>query len=141
MNDLEKAREIFSKDLFATECTGIVIEEASPGFAKCSLAVEPRHCNALGNPMGGVIFTMADFAFAIAANLGQDTTVSQSAQITYLSACKGKRLIAEAHVIKTGRTVCFYQIDVSDELGNRIAFVTSSGVTFQHRGDSGSLNN
>jgi acyl-CoA thioesterase len=132
MKDLEEIRRFFSMDRFATECAGIIIEEAEPGYAKCSLEIEPRHCNALGNPMGGAIFTLADFAFAVATNLAGEKTVSQSAQITYLSSCKGKKLIAESRIIKSGRTVCFCQTDIFDELGNRIALVTSSGIVLSN---------
>lgn len=124
---LEQAKEFFSNDLYATECTGIAIEEAKPGYAKCSLAVEPRHCNALGKPMGGAIFTLADFAFAIASNLEQSPTVSLSSNITYLSACKGKRLIAETAKIKSGYSTCLYQIQVYDELGTPVAHITTNG--------------
>lgn len=37
MTDLEKAREFFKDDRYATEATGIVIEEVEEHYAKCSL--------------------------------------------------------------------------------------------------------
>lgn len=61
-------QEKFIKDLFVSEGLGAVIDEASYGYARCSMEIEPRHCNALGIPMGGTIFTLADFAFAVACN-------------------------------------------------------------------------
>lgn len=134
MTDIQRARTQFSKDRFATECTGIVIDRVNAGFAKCSLQLEPKHCNALGNPMGGAIFTLADFAFAVAANLGGDLTVSQSSQITYLNSSKGDTLIAEARIIKSGSTTCFCQTTVSDDLGVLIAYVTTNGIVIQKRG-------
>ena len=124
---LEQAKKFFANDLYETECTGITIEAAEPGYAKCSLAIEPRHCNALGNPMGGAIFTLADFAFAIASNLGQAPTVSLSSNITYLSAAKGKKLFAETAKIKSGYSTCLYQIQVYDELGTQVAHITTNG--------------
>ena len=63
-----KAREIFSHDLYATESTDVKIEEAREGYARCSLTLTPLHRNAMGAVMGGVMFTLADLAFAIAAN-------------------------------------------------------------------------
>ena len=68
MDWLTTAREIFSHDIYATETTGIVIEEAEPGHAVCSFSIDKRHLNAHNRVMGGAIFTLADFAFAIAAN-------------------------------------------------------------------------
>lgn len=128
MSDLESVKQYFSNDRYATECTGIEIEAVSQGYAKCTLKIQPRHCNALGKPMGGAIFTLADFAFAVASNFGDDTVVSQVSQITYLSAAKGSTLIAQAREVKSGRKTCFYQIEVNDELGTKVAYITASGI-------------
>ena len=63
--ELNTLREKFVQDLFVSQGLGAVIDEAHYGYAKCSMEIEPRHCNALGIPMGGTIFTLADFAFAV----------------------------------------------------------------------------
>ena len=68
MPTLEELRNRFQRDRFAMEVLGAEIEEAGPGRARCGLALRPCHMNANGTPMGGVIFTLADFAFAVAAN-------------------------------------------------------------------------
>ena len=41
---------------------------------------------------------------------------------------KGKKLLSESRLIKDGRTTCLYDIDITDELGTKIAFVTISGM-------------
>ncbi len=127
MNYLEEAREYFGNDIYAAEQTGIVIEAAEPGYAKCSLKIEDKHKNALGHVMGGVYFTMADYAFAIASNLGQPPTVTQTSQIVYLSAVKGSVLYAETEKIRGGRKTCFYKIMITDDTGAEIAYVTTTG--------------
>ena len=131
MSYLEEAREYFGKDLYASKQTGIVIEAAEPGYAKCSLKIEDRHKNALGHVMGGVFFTMADYAFAIASNFKQPPTVTQTSQIVYLSAVKGSVLYAETEKIKEGRTTCFYKIMITDDTGAQVAYVTTTGFTIQ----------
>ena len=131
MTELEQARRIFSADRFATECTGITIEAVSPGYAKCRLEIQPCHCNALGNPMGGAIFTLADFAFAVASNFQRSATVGQAAQITYLAAAKGTVLFAEAREVRSGHSTCFFQADISDEYGTKVAFFTGNGFIIQ----------
>ena len=73
------------------------------------------------------MFTLADFAFAVAANQNGRAVVTQASQITFLKPAAGKRLIAEAKLIKDGRRVCFYEITVRDELGTDVAFVTLNG--------------
>ena len=45
------------------------------------------------------------------------------------STAKGETLKAEAKCIKAGRTTCLYGVDVYDELGTHVAYVTVSGFT------------
>ena len=78
MDNLKEARKFFGNDLYASETTGIEIIAAEPGYAKCSLKIEDKHRNALGQVMGGVFFVMADYAFAIASNFKQPPTVTQT---------------------------------------------------------------
>lgn len=126
--ELEQIQKVFANDRFATE-NGAVIEEVGEGYAKCWLEIQPNHLNAAGTVMGGAIFTLADFAFAVASNWNKPLHVSTTSQITYLGTAKGRRLIAKAHKVKEGRSTCYYLVDVTDELGNAVAHVTSSGFS------------
>lgn len=126
MNTIDEVRELFSNDRFATE-NGAVIDEIGTHYAKCSLQLTKRHRNALGAVMGGASFTLADFAFAVASNWENPGVVSLSSNVTYLGAAKGERLIAEAVCVKNGRTTSYYRVEVSDELENLIAVVTTTG--------------
>ncbi|WP_072523614.1 PaaI family thioesterase [Clostridium sp. Marseille-P3244] len=125
MKPSEETIRLFEKDRFATE-NGAVIEEVGEHYAKCSLKIEDRHRNAMGAVMGGVYFTLADFALAVASNWKKMGNVSLNSEITYLSAAKGEKLIAEAVCVKDGRTTGYYRIDVKDELGNLAAAVTAT---------------
>lgn len=128
MTNLEKAREFFSKDLYATEATGVEICELGDGYAKCKLDIKPHHMNAVGQVMGGVMYTLADFVFAVATNFDKDyVTVTTVSQISYFSPVKGKILYGETHMLKDGRTNCFYEINITDDLGTNIAKVTTTG--------------
>ncbi len=124
---LQKAKDYFRNDVFASATTGIEIEAAEPGYARVSLEIGPKHLNALGIVMGGVIFTMADYAFAIASNVGDETVVTINSQISYLGTAKGKRLVAEAVPLKDGRSTCVYEITVSDDTGVKAAVVQVTG--------------
>ena len=61
---LEQIQKVFANDRFATD-NGAVIEQVDEGYAKCWLEIQPHHLNAAGTVMGGAIFTLADFAFAV----------------------------------------------------------------------------
>lgn len=123
---LEQVQRIFSNDRFATKTTGCRVVEAGPGHAVCELDVCERHLNEKGGVMGGAIFTLADFACAVASNIGEEPTVSVAFSIQYLNAVKGKRLIATADAQKNGRTLGFYDCMVRDDLGRDIAHVTGT---------------
>lgn len=133
MTDLERAKAQFSADLFATQTTGVEILEASAGHAKCMLRLKPNHMNCLGVPMGGAIFTLADYAYAIASNFDQRPAISTSGQITYLSQAKGDILYAEASAIRSGRSTNFFKIEISDNLGNDVAYMTMNGFVLPEK--------
>ena len=98
---LAGVRERFSQDRFAT-VNGAVIDAVAEGYAKCSMELQDAHRNALGAVMGGAIFTLADFAFAVASNWNKNPQVSLNASISFLGRAKGSKLIAEARKIKEG---------------------------------------
>lgn len=130
MPTLDQIRACLSGDRFATEAAGVNIDEAEPGRSVCSMPIRPIHLNANSVPMGGAIFTLADFAFAVAAN-GHSTrvTVTQQVSITFLSPSRGKTLIARAQCLKAGRTTCLYTVEVTDDLGAQVAHLTINGYT------------
>ena len=77
--------------------------------------------------MGGAIFTLADFAFAVLVNNLHNPTVAQQVSINFLSIPKGKRLIATAHIKKDGRSTSVVNVDVTDDTGKDIAQFTGTG--------------
>ena len=128
VTDLESAREYFKGDVFATEVTGIVIEEVRDGYARVSLRVTDAHRNAEGRVMGAVYFTMGDFAFACAANYRKGITYTTQSQIYFLAPAEGETLFAEARRIRDGRQSCVYEISITDDRGTEAARMTASGL-------------
>lgn len=129
MSKLDEAREIFSKDLYATKMSGITIEEVGENYAKCAMKITDHHRNAYGGVMGGAIYTLADLAFAVASNFDKPSpTVSLVGQATFLSMTKGSILYAETELIKDGRTNCFINVKIYDDTGRDIALVSFTGA-------------
>lgn len=122
---LEELNDFFGHDRFAASI-GCRIVEGSVGHGVAELAIEDHHRNALGNVMGGAIFTLADFALAIASNVGEGPGVSVNSAIDYYTASKGAKLFATCNVDKSGRHLGFYTTDVTDDTGRRIARVTTT---------------
>lgn len=125
---LEEIRERFRSDTFATQTTGIRLVDAKKGYGRAELDLDERHKNGQGGVMGGAIFTLADYAFAIASNTGQEGTVTVDTSIHFMSAPKGKTLIAESRMLKSGRTLCYFQTTITDELGTPVATATATGA-------------
>lgn len=126
--NLEEASRIFSNDLFATERVGAEIIAIGTDYAKVGCDISPGHLNARGAVMGGVYFTLADFCFAVASNIGDYFTVSVNSSISFLAPAKGKKLFAESRLLKNGSSLCFYEISVTDDMGTLCALVNATGA-------------
>ncbi len=129
LKHLEEARALFAKDLYATKLSGARIDKIGENYALCSMPLTSDHRNAYGGIMGGSIYTLADFAFAVASNFDKENlTVSLVGQASFLNMSKGAILYAEAKLIKDGRTNCFYEVMIRDDLGKDIAVVSFTGA-------------
>ena len=132
--NLYKIREFFIDDIYADNTTGITIEDAGDCFAVCSLVPENKHTNATGAVQGGAIYTLADYCFAVAANSrsiienGRPNTVTLTANITYFRPAKpGAKLTATAKCIKSGKTACYYEVNITEE-GNPEKVISSAVI-------------
>lgn len=126
MSELERVREIFKNDHFATDM-GAVIDEIGDHSAKVSLVIEGKHKNAMGGIMGGVYFTLADFAFAVASNWQNPGVVAVNVDSAFIGVPKTERILAEAVLIKEGRTISTYKVNVTDENGGPVAVMQCIG--------------
>ncbi len=129
---LEEAKRIFSADRYATELTGIEIAEVNEHMSVCTMAADGRHRNARGAVMGGALFTLADFAAAVAANSdsregGALHWVSLDATVHYLSPALGDRLSARCSAVKHGRSTALYHTDVECD-GRTVATVETTMI-------------
>ena len=125
-NSLEEARAHFDKDHFARE-NGVYLQEIREGFAECRMELTEHHQNALGQVMGGAIFTLADMCGGAAANSLHFPTVTQQINMNFLSPVQGKTLIARAGCRRSGQVSCIVQVDVTDELGTDVAACVWTG--------------
>lgn len=122
----QEIKTFFAADRFAMG-NGITIIEAIPGYARCTCPILPQHLNAGSTVQGGMLFTLADFTFAVASNAGGVPTVTLDSTISFLRPAKGKELIAIAREIHTGKTICHYQVEITDDLGTKVATLSATG--------------
>ena len=123
--DDELAREI-GRAMNAREGTsaawGLKYEDGGLGWARASMRIGKDMLNGHGSVHGGLIFALADNAFAYACNSRNQVTVAQQASITFLSAGKlGEVITATAREqAQVGRSGV-YTVKVRGEDGRMIA--------------------
>ena len=92
---MDAIKRLFDNDRFAKHA-GIELIEFSPGRAQASMHITDKHLNGIGLVQGGAIFTLADFAFAVAVNSRGNIAVAVTTTITFLKAATEGTLIATA---------------------------------------------
>jgi acyl-CoA thioesterase len=102
---------------------GIVLDEIGPGRARVSMSVREDMANSMGTCHGGILFSLADCAFAYSCNSRNRKTVAAGASIDFVSAARlGDRLtaVAEERAL-VGRTG-IYDVRVANQSDELIAF-------------------
>ena len=109
---------------------GVAIEEAREGYARIRMKVRADMLNGHGSAHGGMIFALADTAFAYACNARNETTVAQSATIAFLApAAAGDELVAEARETSRSGRSGVYQVSVRTQDRRAIAEFTGLSRT------------
>lgn len=114
----------------ASAMLGMVVELDEPGHAVVSMTVREDMLNGFAITHGGLVFALADTAFAIACNEDERVTVAGGADITFLkSTGVGQKLTATAvRRVVSGRSG-LYDITVTDETGDAVAEVRGRSLT------------
>ncbi|MBA3676544.1 MAG: hydroxyphenylacetyl-CoA thioesterase PaaI [Sphingosinicella sp.] len=121
----ETARQVAST-MLAREGTGpfwgVEIEEAGEGYARIRMVLRSDMLNGHGIAHGGMLFALADTAFAYACNSRNVKNVAAQASIVFLDAAReGETLIAEAREQAVAGRAGVYAVSVRGEAGRAIA--------------------
>lgn len=111
---MDKLKEFFSvNDLFARH-NNIELLEAEEGRALACMKIEPYHFNGAGTVHGGAIFTLADFAFAVASNSHGKLAMGISTSVNFVKAPVKGVLYAEATEQSLNPKLGSYSVIVTD---------------------------
>jgi acyl-CoA thioesterase len=114
----------------AARHAGIRLDAIGPGSARMSMLVRADMVNAHGICHGGLIFTLADTAFAYACNARNARTVAQSCSIEFLAMVReGDRLEAVCREQASVGRSSVYDVTVTDERARTIALFRGRGRT------------
>jgi acyl-CoA thioesterase len=117
----QSARKMFQDDR-ASQALEMRIVEVHPGYAKVAMTVRADMANGHATCHGGMIFALADSAFAFACNSYNLATVAAGCVIDFLApAYVGDELIAEAVEQALAGRSGVYDVAVTNQKGQRIA--------------------
>jgi acyl-CoA thioesterase len=112
--------------MLAAEGTGpawdLKLEEVRQDYARVSMVVRADMLNGHGYAHGGMIFALADSAFAYVCNGANHASMAAQASIVFLDAAReGETLIAEAEERALAGRSGVYNVSVRGEGGRAIA--------------------
>lgn len=114
----------------ASAALGMAVELDEPHHAIVSMPVRDDMTNGFGLTHGGMVFSLADTAFAMACNDGDQVTVAAGADIAFLAPTRpGQTLTAEARLRAGGGRSRLYDVTVTDETGAVVAEFRGRSVT------------
>lgn len=114
---------LFERDR-ASRGLGMRLVAVRPGSARVVMTVRADMLNGHQVCHGGIVFALADSAFAFACNSHNDSTVAASATIDFLAAAhEGDELSAEAVEVWRTRRNGIYEITVVNQRSERVALL------------------
>ena len=121
--NVEFAREYQKRIPFVSHLK-ILTETLGKGSAHLSVPVEPHLTNSLGTVHGGVIMSLLDVALCTAARTLHPESVGVitiNMSTSFIGAGSGAKLLADARVLKDGRSMSFVEAEAKNEDGSLVA--------------------
>ena len=116
----DKIRQFLDRDKFA-RFVGIDLVDVTPGKAVAKMAIRDHHRNGVGTVQGGAIVTLADLAFAAAANSYGTVAVAINITVSFLNPGLAGTLTATAEEISASPRLATYLVRVQDDAGKIVA--------------------
>lgn len=123
-------KKCFERDRFA-RYVGVELVEVSEGKAVARMKIHEHHLNGVGIVHGAAIFSLADLAFAGAANSHGTVAVAINVNISFLKAVSQGMLVARAEEISRNPKLGIYSIRVTNEEDELIA--TFEGMVYRKK--------
>jgi acyl-CoA thioesterase len=117
----DAVRALYARDL-AAQALGIEILDVASGAVRVAMLVRPDMLNGHGTCHGGMLFSLADTAFAFACNSYGEAMVAAGASIEFIAAAaRGDRLIASASETSRSARHGIYDVAVTKASGELVA--------------------
>jgi acyl-CoA thioesterase len=138
MTDPQRVADAVSAGMYARDRAaqelGIALEAIAPGAAVCRMTVRDDMVQGHGTCHGGIVFTLADTAFAYACNAYNRVTVALGAEITFIAPARaGEVLTAKASERSRAGRTGVYDVEVRSGEGTLVALFR--GTSYETRGE------
>ena len=115
---------------------GMEVLESRYGLGRVRMTLKAEHVNRLGITHGGVIFSLADEAFAMSCNTEEIQTVACDINLHFYRPTRpGDVLTASSTVINQGKTLGTYRLEVHDAEGRLVASGMGLGYRLSRKYD------
>jgi acyl-CoA thioesterase len=119
----------------ASQALGIAVLEVAPGRVRVDMTVRPDMANGHGICHGGLVFSLADSAFAFACNSQGEAMVAAAASIEFLAPARvGERLVATASETSRVGRQGVYDVIIQTAAGSIIALFRGRCARLPERG-------
>lgn len=120
------AEEIINKDNFI-RWLRVKVLHVEIGYSQIEMEVREEMLNGLGIAHGGILFALADSAFALAANSRHNSSVAWEASITFTKPVKlWDKLTAETKEIHNGKNAGLYLVTITNQRNEPVALFKGS---------------
>lgn len=131
------AEEIINKDNFI-RWLNVKVLRVEVGYSKIEIEIREEMLNGLGIAHGGILFALADSAFALAANSRHNASVAWEASINFMKPVKlWDVLTAETKEIHHGKNTGLYLVTITDQRDESVALF--KGSSFRLHKEAASL--
>ena len=131
--EMDALKALLNNDDRFCRYNGMRIDVLRLGYAEAVMDITENSLNGLGIAQGGSIFTLADLAFAGAANSHGFRTVGLNSNINFIRPGVGRQLRAKATEVSRGRRTCVYRVEVFNEDGKIVAHGSSPGFITEEK--------
>ena len=118
---MQKLQHFFEENDRFAKLLGFQIEAFEEGMATVSAVIKEEHLNAANVVHGGFLFSLADYAFALASNSHNKLSLAISANMMFQKAKPSGTLYAYAKELSDGKKIATYEVRICDEEDSTIA--------------------
>ena len=116
---------------------GMQVLDATPGLTRVTLTVTQAGLNMHGTAHGGLLFSLADEAFALISNLEAQAVAVETHLSFFRAAREGDELVAVATPERVGRTLATYRVEVRRGEAGPVLALFLGTVSRRERDQSG----